>query len=85
MSTRQFEGTSGPARADESEDVEGHGARVAGPARADESDDVEGHNMGMMNPSLARDLAGAKERELARQSSRQALLSDAKQAPKKKS
>ncbi len=50
---------------------------------ADE-DDVEGHNIGMLNPTLAREMTLARERDIARQTSRQSVLSEARRALGKK-
>jgi hypothetical protein len=52
--------------------------------RAATEDDVDGHMIGAINPTLARDLARAKERDVQRTSSRANLISEAKRAIRRK-
>jgi hypothetical protein len=72
------------------DDVEGHVMKAKGvegddliKSRASE-DDVEGHNIGVMNPILAHELSRARERDVQREASRNALIGDAKRALKRK-
>ncbi len=59
------------------DDVEGQGA-TAHPKATE--DDVEGHSIGVMNPILASELSKARERDIAREASRNSLIGEAKRA-----
>ena len=71
------------------DDVEGHSKKLKAPDGVAKKpgaveDDVEGHMIGAMNPLLARELVRAKERDIQRTASRASLISDAKQALRRK-
>jgi hypothetical protein len=45
-----------------------------------DDDDVEGHNIGVVDPVLARELSHAREQDVRRSASRNALLAETKRA-----
>jgi len=65
--------TQGRKDTDEAKKVEGEG--VVPEAT---EDDVEGHNMGLIHPTVAWELAKAREREIAREAARHPLIAEAK-------
>lgn len=49
-----------------------------------DEDDVEGHNIGAVNPILARELARAREQDVARSASRSSVLGEIRRAARRK-
>ncbi len=54
------------------------------PSTPDDEDDVEGHNIGAVDPILARELARAREQDVARSTSRNSVLGEIRRAVRRK-